>query len=170
MNRTTVNETQELVSTFINLRAQLHESIAEMKLKRDELHQRTDELRVGRQLIHRTAALIHEEIGSRRDGANGATVTGALPMREAVAFVAPALSPRQRSVLEGILAGQANKTIAFDLGVSTKTVETHRARVMQRFGATSFAELVRICCRAAPHLEDPAPFYLDLTGTLPRAR
>jgi two-component system response regulator FixJ len=56
-------------------------------------------------------------------------------------------------VLEGILAGRANKAIAFDLGVSPKTVETHRARVMQRFGATSFAELVRVCCRATPQEE-----------------
>lgn len=58
------------------------------------------------------------------------------------------LSPRQRQVLERIIAGQPNKAVAFDLGVSEKTVETHRARIMQKLGAGSFAELVRISLRA----------------------
>jgi DNA-binding CsgD family transcriptional regulator len=53
------------------------------------------------------------------------------------------LSPQQRRVLEGVLAGRANKEIAFDLGVSTKTVETHRARVMVKLEVESLAELVR---------------------------
>jgi two-component system response regulator FixJ len=52
-------------------------------------------------------------------------------------------------VLEGVLAGQANKAIASELGVSTKTVETHRARVMQKFRATSLADLVRACVAVA---------------------
>jgi two-component system response regulator FixJ len=55
------------------------------------------------------------------------------------------LSPRQRRVLQGILAGNPNKAIAFDLGVSIKTVETHRARLMVKLQADSLAELVRIC-------------------------
>ena len=47
--------------------------------------------------------------------------------------------------LEGVLAGKPNKTIALELGVSIKTVETHRARVMVKLDVQSLAELVRIC-------------------------
>lgn len=55
-----------------------------------------------------------------------------------------ALSPRQRHVLEEVVAGKTNKEIAFDIGVSEKTVETHRARVMAKLHARSLAQLVRI--------------------------
>jgi DNA-binding NarL/FixJ family response regulator len=161
MDRTATIDTLDPVSTFINLRAQLRDSLTAMKLQRDELHQRTGELRVGRELLHRTASLIYEGIANRHVKENGIPAT---PARE-VAFIMPTLTSRQRSVLEGILAGQANKAIAFDLGVSTKTVETHRARVMQRFGATSFAELVRLCCRATRRLEAHARDRLGLAGT-----
>jgi len=53
------------------------------------------------------------------------------------------LTPRQRQVLDGVLAGQASKTIAFDLGISQRTVESHRAALMDRVGARSVPELVR---------------------------
>jgi two-component system response regulator FixJ len=67
----------------------------------------------------------------------------------------PTLSRRQQDVLRAILAGEANKAIAYELGVSEKTVETHRARVMRKFGATSLVELVRSCMmpRSAPRRE-----------------
>ena len=54
------------------------------------------------------------------------------------------LSPREREVLEGLIAGNPNKTIAFDLGISPRTVEIHRARVMDKMGARSLSELVRL--------------------------
>jgi two-component system response regulator FixJ len=54
------------------------------------------------------------------------------------------LTPRERQVLERLVAGQPNKTIAFDLGASPRTVEVHRARVMEKMGARSFSELVRM--------------------------
>jgi two-component system, LuxR family, response regulator FixJ len=53
------------------------------------------------------------------------------------------LTPRQREVMVHIARGSANKVVAEDLGISAKTVEIHRARVMRTMEATSLAELVR---------------------------
>ncbi len=47
------------------------------------------------------------------------------------------LSPREREVMAGLLAGLPNKSIAYDLGISPRTVEIHRARVMEKMGARS---------------------------------
>ncbi len=52
------------------------------------------------------------------------------------------LSPRERMVFEQIVAGRANKQVAFDLRISERTVESHRARVMFKMRATSLPELV----------------------------
>jgi FixJ family two-component response regulator len=52
------------------------------------------------------------------------------------------LTPREREVLERIIAGGLNKVIARDLGITIKTVETHRARIMAKLGVNSVAELV----------------------------
>lgn len=54
------------------------------------------------------------------------------------------LSERERQVLGGVVAGQANKTIAFDLGISPRTVEVYRAGLMAKMQARSLAELVRM--------------------------
>jgi two-component system response regulator FixJ len=56
-------------------------------------------------------------------------------------------------VLDKLVAGQPNKTIAYDLGSSPRTVEVHRARVMEKMGVRSLAELVRMTIaveRSAP--------------------
>jgi two-component system response regulator FixJ len=58
------------------------------------------------------------------------------------------LSPREREVLEGLLAGLPNKSIAYDLAISPRTVEIHRARVMDKMGARSLSELVRLALSA----------------------
>jgi len=58
------------------------------------------------------------------------------------------LSPREREVLEGLLAGLPNKSIAYDLTISPRTVEIHRARVMDKMGARSLSELVRLALAA----------------------
>lgn len=55
-----------------------------------------------------------------------------------------ALSPRERDVLKGLVAGQPNKTIAFDLGISHRTVEIYRANLMTKMKASSLSDLVRM--------------------------
>jgi two-component system response regulator FixJ len=55
-----------------------------------------------------------------------------------------ALSKRERDVLEGLVAGRANKQIAFDLGISPRTVEIYRANLMTKMQAASLSELVRM--------------------------
>jgi two-component system response regulator FixJ len=54
------------------------------------------------------------------------------------------LSERERQVLDGLVAGKANKVIAFDLGISPRTVEIYRANVMSKMQARSLSELVRM--------------------------
>jgi two-component system response regulator FixJ len=54
------------------------------------------------------------------------------------------LSPREREVLDGLLAGQPNKLIAYQLGISVRTVEVHRARMMERLGMRRLAEALRL--------------------------
>ena len=55
-----------------------------------------------------------------------------------------ALSAREREILEGLVAGLPNKTIAYDLNISPRTVEVHRANIMTKMNAASLAELVRM--------------------------
>lgn len=55
-----------------------------------------------------------------------------------------ALTPRERDVLDGLAQGLPNKTIAYDLGISPRTVEIHRANMMAKLGVRSFSEALRI--------------------------
>lgn len=67
---------------------------------------------------------------------------------EEAEVVLAALSPREREVLEGLAQGLPNKTIAYDLGISARTVEVHRANVMSKLGARSLSEALRIAFAA----------------------
>jgi FixJ family two-component response regulator len=53
------------------------------------------------------------------------------------------LTPREREVMEHVVAGQLNKEIAGDLGTGEQTIKVHRARVMEKMGVASLADLVR---------------------------
>jgi two-component system response regulator FixJ len=55
-----------------------------------------------------------------------------------------ALSPREREVLDGLMEGRPNKLIAYQLGISVRTVEVHRARMMERLGMHQLAEALRL--------------------------
>jgi two-component system, LuxR family, response regulator FixJ len=64
------------------------------------------------------------------------------------------LSNRERDVLEGLVAGLANKQIAYDHGISPRTVEIYRANLMTKMQATSLSDLVRMALLAG--ILDPA--------------
>ena len=59
-----------------------------------------------------------------------------------------ALSRRERQVLDGLVAGRPNKVIAYDLGISVRTVEVHRARMLERLGTRHTAEAIRLAVMA----------------------
>jgi len=61
-----------------------------------------------------------------------------------------ALSPREKEVLQHVVAGRLNKQIASAIGASERTVKAHRARVMEKMQAGSVADLVRAADRVAP--------------------
>jgi two-component system response regulator FixJ len=79
------------------------------------------------------SALQHQEGDKRRDMA-----------RAEIDSRIAALSNRERDVLVGLVAGRANKLIAYDLGISPRTVEIYRANLMNKMQAGSLSELVRM--------------------------
>jgi two-component system response regulator FixJ len=74
------------------------------------------------------------------------------------------LSPRERQVLDGLVASRQSKLIAYDLGISIRTVEAHRARIMKRLGAPRIAEAIRLAV-----LADLAPPSVRIAKAKPAA-
>jgi two-component system, LuxR family, response regulator FixJ len=72
-------------------------------------------------------------------GRQGASV----PSNAAQELVAK-LTPREKEVLDLVVAGKMNKVIAYELSISHRTVEIHRGRLMQKLGARNLAELIRM--------------------------
>jgi two-component system response regulator FixJ len=75
--------------------------------------------------------------------------TGRLRIASADAIVhIAALTPREREVLDGMVLGRPNKLIAYDLGIATRTVEVHRASLMDKLDARSLSDVLRIAFAA----------------------
>ena len=66
-----------------------------------------------------------------------------------------ALTSREQDVLQGLVRGHPNKTIAYDLGISPRTVEIHRANLMTKLGVASLSEALRIAFAAGLGEETP---------------
>jgi FixJ family two-component response regulator len=75
--------------------------------------------------------------------------------REELSQRAQALTPRERQVMELLVAGKLNKQIGATLGATESTVKTHRAQIMRKMKATSVVELVRMSDKIAPSAERP---------------
>jgi two-component system, LuxR family, response regulator FixJ len=60
------------------------------------------------------------------------------------------LTPRERHVLDQLVAGRSNKIAAYELGISPRTIEIHRAHIMDKMNARSLSDLVRIAIAASP--------------------
>ena len=91
-------------------------------------------------------------------GAISAPPASAPAAEDSAAARIASLSPREREVLDLLVLGKANKQIARELGLSHRTVEAHRARLMERLGVGSLAEAVRIAVQAElGHRASPEP-------------
>jgi FixJ family two-component response regulator len=78
-----------------------------------------------------------------------------LQQRQKISIRLDSLTPRELDVLRLMIEGKANKVIAIDLDISQRTVEIHRARVMEKLEANSLAHLVRMVMAVDPLLLQP---------------
>lgn len=81
-----------------------------------------------------------------REGSSGSDPTE----KKRLQAIFEGLSPRERQVLDGVVAGKLNKVIAFELGISPRTVEVYRANMMSKTGARGVSELVQMVMHARP--------------------
>ena len=82
------------------------------------------------------------EVGSRARGRAAET--------KAAKDLLSALTPRERGVLDKLVQGRSNKVVAYELGISPRTVEIHRAHIMNKMEASSLSDLVRLVLAAEP--------------------
>ena len=85
---------------------------------------------------------VREALAESREVASAASEASDIRQRLAL------LSMRERDVLDGLVAGLPNKTIAYDLSISARTIEIYRARLMKKMQAKSLSELVRLAISA----------------------
>lgn len=90
----------------------------------------------------RLVAMIETAIRQAEPAAKTESITQDILVRIA------SLSPRERQVMDGLMAGLSNKLIAREYDISPRTIEVYRANVMTKMGANSLSELVRLAMRA----------------------
>jgi two-component system response regulator FixJ len=90
----------------------------------------------------RLIGMIELALRQAESGAHDEAVTKDIAARIA------SLSPRERQVMEGLVAGLSNKMIARDYNISPRTIEVYRANVMTKMQAGSLSELIRLALRA----------------------
>lgn len=90
----------------------------------------------------RLIGMIEAAIRQAEPAAKSETITHEIAARVAT------LSPRERQVMDGLIAGLSNKLIARDYDISPRTIEVYRANVMTKMQANSLSELVRLAMRA----------------------
>ena len=106
---------------------------------------------------------VSRERAARQRRARARTVAGfeqAVACREAAAHHVAGLTPRQRQIMDLVLAGHPSKNIAADLGISQRTVENHRASIMKKTGTKSLPALARLALAAAAHEADAPLAYV----------
>ena len=115
-------------------------------------------------LIEAVTAAIEDSSSSRADLLQASGIAERLSL----------LTPREREVMDLVIDGLSNRRIASRCGISPRTVEIHRARVMEKMAAGSLSELVRIAClqgvlpgRGQP---EPEPYLDQVAGDTPQRR
>jgi FixJ family two-component response regulator len=97
-------------------------------------------------LLRTVAEAVERHVAERRDRQR----------RQATDDRLARLSPREREVMNHVIAGSLNKQIAQSMGITLKTVKVHRAHVMQKMGVNSVAALVHLCGGGRPSTPPPA--------------
>lgn len=129
---------EELASRGVNLPLIMMSAFAEVssavRAMRDGAVDFLEKPFDGQLLLERVRTAVDSDRAARRSEAERAEVAACLAR----------LTPRQRSVLEGLTAGKPSKIIAAELGVSPRTVDVHRFRLMHQLGAQSLPDLFRL--------------------------
>ena len=118
----------------------LHRTLASYQ---HELASRENRLR---EALARETVLLRQNDELRREHE---VLSKLLALREDAADRVARLTRRQRQIMELVLAGHPSKNIAADLGISRRTVETHRAAIMKETGSKSLPALARVALAAA---------------------